>query len=374
VRGLFLFIYPALGVLFALVWFRPWGRALVPAALAVLAPLAAALMIAPPGLGPVLLVAALGLAAPALYGGRHEAAAATWRFFLLGVLGLLPLMAVAWLQSGGEGGAAGGGVLLVATLILLGGFPFHVWVRPLGQWLSPGALIVALGVLPAGVVAYLFGLLDAAPATRAAADFQSALRLSATLTALTAAFLMGRARHSRDRLGAALLLDGGFLLATALAPGAAGLSLALTALAGRFLSLLLIGLGLHLPPDGQQAHVFGRPIALRTVLVVFGLLSLAGAPLTPGFAARWAQMALLAPAAGGAGWLAWLPAAVLPLALAVATWAVWRAPVEPEGGDRPPVAAGPGERGAALLLLALAALLGLFPSLLAGYAARLLGA
>src|SRR5690606_25675618 len=50
-RALFLLIYIGLGGLFALAWFRPVGGALVPAGLAVLSPLAAGVMISPPGLG-----------------------------------------------------------------------------------------------------------------------------------------------------------------------------------------------------------------------------------------------------------------------------------------------------------------------------------
>lgn len=374
IRGLFLFLYPALAALFVLHWFRPWGVAVVPVGLVTLAPLAAALLIAPPELGAVLLVAALGLAAPALTNSRREAAAASWRAFLMAVLGLTPLVAVAWLQGSGAAGAGSGAALLLAVLILLGGFPFHIWLRPLASHTSPGALVIAFGLLPIGVAAYLFGLLDATPAVRAAGDFQSAIRLSAALTALTAAFLMLRANTHRDWLTAALLLDGGFLLTAALAPGAAGLAAALVALASRTLSLLLISLALRWPAgEGETMPVWRRLGTLRTALLVYGGLSLVGLPLTPGFAARWGQVSLVAASAGVAGWLAWLAPVALLAALAAGAWSARRlAAAETMDETHPPV--GLVERVAALVLLALALLLGLFPGLLTGYAAWLLGA
>ena len=365
-RGLLLLVYVLVGGLLVLHWFRPVSPSFASSALAVRSPLAAALLIAPPGLALALLSVALGLLAGALYGGRSEAAGAAWRAFLLGVLGLLLLLWVAWAQAAGQAsGAALPLVLLLATLLLLGGFPFHVALRGLAHWSPPGALALALGMGPVVVVALLFGLLDLAPTARAAAEFQTALRGSAVLSALLAAFLMSRERTWRGVLGGALLLDAGGLTLAALAPGAAGLAVALAALIGRTLSLLLIALGLSWPAsDAGQA---GR---LRTVLLLYGCLSLLGLPLTPGFAGRWAQLSLL-----GAAW-PWAAAVVL-MALGVAAWALWRVSPSSEGdvageaGSLPALQVG--ERIAALILLGLAALLGLFPGLLTALAARLAG-
>ncbi len=388
VRGLLLLVYALTGGLFALHGFRPVSRSFVAAALALLSPLAAALLISPLGLALALLGIALALAAVALYGGRYAAAGAAWRAFLLRVLGLLPLLWVAWAQAAGQTGAALPLVMLVSTLLLLGGFPFHSGVRGLARWSPLGALALALGPAQIAVVALLFGLLDLAPAARSAAEFQTALRGSALLAALLAAFVMQRERTWRGLLGGALLLDAGGLVLAALAPGAAGLAVALAALTGRTLSLLLLALGLSWPMGGER-----RADGLRWALLLYGSLSLLGLPLTPGFAGRWAQLALL-----GAAW-PW--AAVLLLAaLGAAGWAVWRVgrsgqddlgAIEAslksdsttagrlyshsEGlglaGITVPPAVGRGEWIAALILLGLSALLGLFPGLLVSLAARL---
>ncbi|HQF70588.1 MAG TPA: hypothetical protein PLH39_04835, partial [Promineifilum sp.] len=305
------------------------------------------------------LAVGLGVLAAALYGGRYEAAAAAWRAFLMGVLGLLPLLWVAW--AGAAGQATGEPVrlgLLLATLLLLGGFPFHIWLRGLAHWASPGALALALGLGQVVVVALLVGLLDVVPAVRAAPEFQTALRGSAVMAALLAVFLLAHEQTARGALGAALTLDAGWLTLTALTPGAAGLTIALAALAGRTLSLLLIALGWRWPASGRAAR-------LGPVLRGYGFASLLGLPLTPGFAARWAQASLL----GGGAW-----AALGIAALAVAAWALWRArpagspPVEAEA-----IAPGRDEAIAATVLLGVAALLGLFPGLLTALLARLAG-
>ena len=375
-RGLLLLVYALVGGLLVLHWFRPVSSSFVASALAVLSPLAAALLITPPGLALALLGVALGLLAVALYGGRYEAAGAAWRTFLLGVLGLAPLIWVAWAQAAGETGVALPLTLLVATLLLLGGFPFHVGLRGLARWSPPGALALAMGPAQVVVVALLFGLLDLVPAARASAEFQIALRGSALLSALMGAFLMHRERTWRGALGGALLLDAGGLTLAALAPGAAGLAVALAALTGRTLSLLLIALGLAWPAGGV-----GRARWLRAALLVYGGLSLVGLPLTAGFAGRWAQVLLLG--------TAWPWAAVLLLgALGAAAWAVGRVlrsgdsdtetvgaglRPAPTGGSLGVGAVGRAEQIAALILLGLAVLLGLFPGLLTSLATRIAG-
>ena len=158
-------------------------------------------------------------------------------------------------------------------------------------------------------------------------------------------------------MGAALTLDAGWLSLAALSPGAGGLAIALAALIGRTLSLSLLALSLAWPAGGAT----GR---LRAALLLYGGLSLLGLPLTPGFAGRWAQLSLL-----GAG--VW--AAVAVAALAVAGWGLWRAGLAGAPAPANAVEASRGEQIAAVALLAVAGLLGLFPGLLLALATRLAG-
>ncbi len=359
-RGLLGLLYALVGGLLALNWWRPSGRGFAPLTLVALSPLAAALLVAPAGVGLVLLAVGMGVLAVAVYGGRYEGAAAAWRAFLMGVLGLTPLIWLAWAGTAGQTtGEVAQLALLLATLLLLGGFPFHIWLRGLARWASPGALALAVGPGQVVAVALLAGLLDLSPAVRAAPQFQAALRGSAVFAAVLAVFLLARERTWRGALGAALALDAGWLALAMLTPGAAGLAIALSALAGRTLSLMLIALGRGWPAGP------GRLARLGPLLWRYGILSLLGLPLTPGFAGRWAQASLL-----GAG--AW--AALGIAALALAAWALWRvAPAETPLGEDATAAPGRGEQAAAVVLLAVAALLGLFPGLLTALMARLVG-
>jgi hypothetical protein len=368
-RSLFLFIYPAMGALFVATWFRPAGRAIVPLGLAVLAPLAGALMVSPAGFGTVLIVAAAAVLIPTLHGGRYEAAAAAWRYFALTAIAIAPMLLT--VSPPLDGTAVNWAIPLLAALILLGGFPFHVWAGGLGRRAPHAALALALGLAPIVVVVMVLSFLDAAPVARNSVEFQAAVRWSAALTALIAAFEMGRAADWRGVVAGALALDMGLLLAATLVPGAGGLLIALPALTSRFLSLLLITLGWGWPPGNQSggAVTAGRRWVARLpqILLAYGCLSLIGLPLTPGFAGRWAQLAVI----GGDGSV-W-PGLFVALALALATLAVARAVLRPgleRGASRPISRAG---AIFAVVLLGLAALLGLFPELLVSAASRMLG-
>jgi NADH:ubiquinone oxidoreductase subunit 2 (subunit N) len=368
-RSLFLFIYPAMGVLFIATWFRPGGRAIVPLGLAVLAPLAGALMVSPAGFGTVLIVTAAAVLIPTLHGGRYEAASAAWRYFALTAIAIAPMLLT--VSPPPDGTAVSWAIPLLAALILLGGFPFHVWAGGLGRRAPHAALALAVGLAPIVVVVIVLSFLDAAPVARNSVEFQAAVRWSAALTALIAAFEMGRAADWRGLVAGALMLDMGLLLAATLAPGAGGLLIALPALMSRFLSLLLITLGWGWPADdlSEGTVTSARRWAARIpqVLLVYGCLSLIGLPLTPGFAGRWAQLA--ASSGDGGVWLGLL----LVASLALATLAIARAAPRPgleRGANRPISRAG---AAFALVLLGLAALLGLFPELLVSAASRMLG-
>ncbi len=366
-RALFLLVYPLLALLFLVTWFRPSGLAIVPLGLAALSPLAAAMMVSPAGFGSVLILAATGLVVPALYAGRYDVAGAVWRYFALTAVAVAPLLLIISPPPGGA--PVSWFVPWLAAAILLGGFPFHIWVGGLARRSPYPALALALGILPLVVVALLQTFVDAMPAVRGSVEFQTAARWSAILAALVAALQVVRAADWRGVVAGLLMLDAGMLMAFTLAPGAAGLIIALPALIGRFLSLLLLAMGLGwtagAPPVDATSNRWAWSSRLPALAAIYGLLSLIGLPLTPGFAGRWAEMALLA----GGGWSGLLPL----LGLAVATLATLRLTA------RSGMGAGAGRalsRGGLIFcagLLGLSLLVGLFPDLLINMVSRLLG-
>jgi NADH:ubiquinone oxidoreductase subunit 2 (subunit N) len=212
---------------------------------------------------------------------------------------------------------------------------------------------------------------DAVPAVRGSVEFQAAIRWSAILSALVAAFQVTRAADWRGVVAGLLILDAGMLAAITLAPGTAGLIIALPALIGRFLSLLLLAMGLGWATSGDSPVDTGSSrwswlAMLPAFAAIYGLLSLIGLPLTPGFAGRWAEIALVA---GGGAWSGLL----LVLGLAVATIATLRFVA------RSGMNAGAGRtlsRGGLIftaILLGLSLLVGLFPDLIINTVSRLLG-
>jgi hypothetical protein len=364
-RSLFLFLYPALGVLFTATWFRPSGKGMVPLGLAALSPLAGALMVTPAGFGTALIVSAWAILIPTLHGGRYEAAAAVWRYFVLATIAVVPLLLT--ISPPPAGTQVNWAVPLLAALILFGAFPFHVWVGGLGRRAPYAALALTLGLAQIVVVALALSFLDAAPEARGLAEFQATVRWSAALTALIGAFQMGRAADWRGLVAGAVMLDGGLLLAATLVPGAGGLLIALPALISRFLSLLLIMLGGGWSSDGNTDDLrLARRWAAKAplLLLAYGCLSLIGLPLTPGFAGRWAELAAV-----GGGW----PGTLMIFSLAMASLFAFRAVLRRPAIARSSEVATRVGLLFALALLGLAMLLGLFPDILVHFVSRILG-
>ena len=294
-----------------------------------------------------------------------------WRYFLLAAVALAPVLLVA---SGSmiTTFPAGWSAPLLATLILLGGFPFHIWAGALGRHISPVVAALVLGLLQLVVVSFLLSLLDSVPGARAATEFQLAIRWSAALTALIGAFAMARAIDWRGVVAGAILLDMGLLLPAVLVPGTDGLMIAIPALIARYLALLLVGLGLAGRLSIEEPARLGRlPALLRPALLLYGLLSLIGLPLTPGFAGRWAQLAVVGQSGG-----MW-PTLLLVFALAAATAAIVRMTRHRLAATAESATIvgtfSAFEFGLMLFLAVISTLIGLFPGLLIGLAARMLG-
>lgn len=371
VRSLFLFLYPAMGLFFACTLFFPAGRALVPVGLAILSPLAVALMINPVALGAVFILAAAALTLPVLHGGHFEAAGASWRYVLLVALGMAPLLLTLSAPAGASGSSSWLWPL-AALLIWFGGFPFHIWVSGLGRHAPMTALCLALGIGQMIVVVYLLGAVDAVPAARMSVQFQSAVRWSAALTALIAAFQMARAADRRGIIAGLLLLDTGLLVLAALSPGSDGLMIALPSLMGRFLGLMLVTTALAIPPaDADSTRAARWNDLLRPGLLIYGCLSLIGMPLTPGFSGRWSQLVV-----AGQGASPW-PVVAIGVALTVGLVALFRViPILLTQDREGRQIDGPSTQVSTIFLMFLAGLsllIGLLPGLLPGLAARMLG-
>lgn len=368
ISGLFLIIYPAVGLLIGWQWIRPSESALIPAGLAILAPMAGALLITNRSLGATCLLLAAGFAVPALYGGRYGAASSVWRYFLMACLAIGPLLIAVWFITIGQADQMIAHLgLLLAVLIILAGFPFHIWITGLIRHTPPMAWLLVLGLIPFAGVFFLHSILGVAPSLRTAPEFRSALQWSAVLTALLGSFMMMRARQGRELFVYAVILDAAFMLPVLLSPAVSSYDVALMGLLGRYAGLVLVAIGLSLSPHstslGPMRGKWRDLAILPKLFKLFGLLTLIGLPLTPGFPGRWAQIRVAA-ALSPAGAIPWVPALLL-LALALGAIAVYRASTSHiDTGDEETISLGRGGHGLLLILLGSSVFLGLFPHLL----------
>ncbi len=297
----------ALGILYLFAVFLPQDPTYHIIGLAVLSPLSGALMADPPVFGVILYLVAAGFLAIFIQGGRAGSTLSALRFLIMAILASMILLVADWMDSANQTAYAVGTARLfsLAFVILLAGFPFHIWIAPLvneSTSLIPG---VAVGLTQLLVIYFCIGLLQTNPALRVNLEFNLLLRMSGLIAIVLAAFLALTVGSYGRLLGYVLLLDTGSVLIALSFPGGDGFQAALSIGLMRIFGLILAGVGLGLlrrqmSPDEVTAGnlLAGRGLVrmtpIGTALYLFGGLSLAGAPLTPGFFGRWSTVALIA--------------------------------------------------------------------------------
>jgi len=274
----------------------PQGPAFVPAGLAALSPLAATMIAQSFPLGVVTLLAATALLAAMIQAGRRGATLASFRYLTVTALALPFFLVAAWML-GSEQAVFTGSVwrlLLVGAALVLAGFPFHIWVRPVAENAPPLITVFAFTLAPAGTLVLLFSLLQQYPVIQGT-PFPTFLRWSGAAAAITGGLLAPNAPTLKSLWGSLLLVEMGSAVMI-LAAGPAGQQAALTGLGLRFAGLLLTALGLILLGSGRSDRALDSTRQNRWGwgLFAYGALSLIGLPLTPGFPARWAAISAAA--------------------------------------------------------------------------------
>jgi NADH:ubiquinone oxidoreductase subunit 2 (subunit N) len=347
-------------LLLAALW--PQGRDFAPSLAAALAPLALAIMVRPFVYGAAALVVAAAFQVALIQSGQPGSTRSATRYLLVMALALPFFLVAGWMVDSGQ-------LVFLRTLwqlvllgivLLLAGAPFHFWVRPLFAEASPLSVVFVLGLAQLALVSFAATALGASPAL-AQTGLSLWLRVAGVATMAVAGIMALAATRPHQAVAYAALLDMGAVLA-ALGAGPAGLPPALLMVLGRTLALVLAMVGLaYVEPRPRTAA--SDPLAYDGArwplfLLAYGAFSLLGLPLTPGFAGRWAEIALLGQQSP------WLAAVTL-LAVAAAAAGVWRslppATLPSLRGWRTGWPLAPVQAAAALLLL-LAILLTLFPA------------
>jgi formate hydrogenlyase subunit 3/multisubunit Na+/H+ antiporter MnhD subunit len=391
-RDVFLLLLAVLALLYLLSFFWFQGSAFVPAGMALLSPLAAATMVRPFVFGVLFLLIAAALLAWLIQGGRAGSTQAALRCLLMVALAAPLLLVAGWMLEA-EAIALSVAVARLTALgfiILLAGFPFHIWVTTLLTEAFPLAAVVVFGLVHLVLLLFVLNLLQQWPLIGQDPAFVLLLRWSGILTIVVALLLVYHAPTFGALLAYLLLADvGATLLLLALdGPQAGGGIFSLLFL--RLVGLIVAGSGMSLIGAGSASRTFAEAQGaawyspLGVALYVYGGLSLIGIPLTPGFSGRWSAVARLAEEAAAspaAGWLVLLlllvsvsgtiglmralrlllapPAQTLPGATAAGSPAA-RLPVAPTWHS-----------GAAAIILFAGFLIALFPQVLLAYTLRL---
>lgn len=315
-RRIMLLILAGSSLLFLLSARWSQGPDFVPVAFAALAPLAFAIMVTPLAFGAVALLLVAALLAALVQGQRPGSTLASLRYLILTALAVPALLVAGWMLDSQQLALSAviWRLFLLGAALLLAGFPFHIWVRPLLNEAYPLTAVFVLAPVQLGTLTFLWRWLQLDSQVLLGAQLGAALGWSGAATALLAAFMAYTARDPRRLLGSLVLVDMGATL-ICFGHGIAGIEQAWALLLTRYGALLIAAIGLQWSAQQEAVdaslvgaeHLARHPLA--AALVAYGALSLIGLPLTPGFATRWAAMAV-----AGSASIWWS----LPLVLAVA--------------------------------------------------------
>jgi formate hydrogenlyase subunit 3/multisubunit Na+/H+ antiporter MnhD subunit len=319
IQAMFELVLIGLGVLFLLSMFWPQGRNFVPVSLAVLSPLAMMLLVRPLLLGSLFWLVAAMLLAVVIQAEQAGQTQGAWRYLMLMFFAVILLLAGGWMVETEQAALQelAGQLLAVSFLIMMAGFPFHIWLQPLVNLSAGLILILVLGLGQLMLTTFIFEWLAVYPWLNQLSDFRQMVQWSSGLAALTAAVLAVSAQSMRRLAGSVLLLDMSFGAALLLVPARFGWETAVLLITSRAISLFLIVLGWKNVSDGDLSIV-ERPCLV--LFMGFGLLSLLGLPLTFGFPGRWSVIALITDQADVN---LWLPVSLL-LAIGGGIIGVWR--------------------------------------------------
>lgn len=298
-----IFVYLGVGILFLFTLPFPQDKIFIPATLTVLASMTAALMAQTFAFGSVLLLITAAVMAILIQGARPGSTLASIRQLSLAVLAVPFLLVAGWLIDSVQAQSLSIIIFLLfgAIVILMVAFPFQLWVSPTVVESISLVPAVIYGLMALLVTVFLLNVLISNPVVFGNSQFLTMLRASGSATLIVASLFLLTAKSVGRLLGYLILLDIG---ATVIALGLGGrvaldAVLALNVL--RIVGLILAGVGFGLirsqvafslngddSLDRSLGLAWRKPLGVA--LFIYGGLSLAGAPLTPGFAGRWALL------------------------------------------------------------------------------------
>ncbi|MDW8327285.1 MAG: proton-conducting transporter membrane subunit [Anaerolineales bacterium] len=302
-------VYGLSALIFLAAGLWPQGRFFLPAGVAALGLVAAALFVRPFLYAAIFIQLAAALGVFILADERHPLTAGPLRFLIYTSLGVPFVLFAAWLIDASVAAPEDPTLLPRATLLLGGGLalfmavvPFHSWLPILASYSPPLATTFIVAVVRAPVIFLLLRLIETYPwLRREPAVFTALSGAGALMVVVGALFVFGQQNWGRS-VGYALLIEiGATLLAVGLETHA-GIVALLALFLMRGLSLLVWGAAVEqlrrVSASGEADFASLRGVGWRYPFAVtaaaMGLLSLMGLPLMAGFPAKWALLRLLA--------------------------------------------------------------------------------
>ena len=296
IRSVLLFAYGTLAFVFFLTAILPQGAVFVPLSIAVLSPLAGALMVKPLVFGALLLLIASGFLAMMIQGERAGSTLAAFRYLSMMALAAPLLLVAGWIVETDQTPLMNAvvGLYAVAFIILLAGFPFQIWVAPLVSESQPLVPTMVIGVAQMMIATFCLILLLGTPGIQGSAQFWQVLRLSGITVLILATLFCLTAQSSGKFLGYLILINIGVVIMAFSFQARFGPELIFSILIARVPGLILTGLGFgylryQLGSDFSTRNLStaSRGLALISpigvALLIYGGLTLVGFPLTVGF-------------------------------------------------------------------------------------------
>lgn len=308
------FIFMQAALLFLAARLVTSTRFFLPGGLLILSLLSAALFVQPFVFAAAFFELAAALAVFLLADEHHRNTRGAVRFFVFMTLGMIFILVTGWLLEAIQASPDDSALTLRATItlalgfaIILGVAPFHSWLPVVAEDAPALSTTFVLTVMHFPVVLLMVQFLMIYPWLNQNPAAERILTLmGGGMAALGAGFVFSQRNFGRA-LGYVMMLElGATLLGLGLGTQA-GIESVLAALALRGIALTGWGLGLAQlrrtarahgatgnPDDFESLRGVGRQHPFAAALVVLSLLSLAGFPLTAGFAGRWALLYQLA--------------------------------------------------------------------------------